>query len=84
MYVRVPRGTHLDRANAIRGGGKKQDENREIIVFKEGRLKNPEIMRMDEDSAQGGFPDRAQVIRGEKWGDDPTRWRLWGKMGEFS
>ena len=30
-----------------------------------------EIIRMDEDSAQGCFPNQAQVIRGEKWGSFP-------------
>ena len=61
--------------------GGKQDENREIIVIKEGRLKNPEIMRIDEDSAQGGFPDQAQVIRGEKWGGRPNKVEDVGKNG---
>ena len=83
LYRRSLCGTHLDRANAI-CGGRRQYKNREKNVFKEGRLKKPEILRIDEDSAQGCFPNQAQVLRGEKWGDDPTRWRLWGKMEEFS
>ena len=82
LYMRVPRGTHLERANAIRGGEGNTKTERKMSP-KKVALKT-EIIRMDEDSAQGCFPNQAQVIRGEKWGDDPTRWKLWGKMEEFS
>lgn len=40
-----------------------------------------EIIRMDEDRAQGCFPNQAQVIRGEKWGGRPNKVEVVGKNG---
>lgn len=42
-----------------------------------------EIIRMDEDSAQGCFPNRAQVIRGEKWGMTQQGGGCGEKWGSF-
>ena len=64
-------------------GGRRQYENREKNVFKEGRLKKPEIIRMDEDSAQGCFPNQAQVIRGENGGTTQQGGGCGEKWGSF-